>query len=84
MAKVFIKTLTDKQTNRLDIRTDKQINRRIAISLILSFIGGSHDLLYQEFLPLLPSLLQGLNSLQSGLHKQHMKVSIYLSIFDLS
>ena len=35
--------------------------------------GGSHDLLYQEFLPLLPNLLQGLNSLQSGLHKQHMK-----------
>jgi len=27
----------------------------------------------QEFLPLLPNLLQGLNSLQSGLHKQHMK-----------
>ncbi|MGH0143484.1 UNVERIFIED_CONTAM: hypothetical protein FKN15_046212 [Acipenser sinensis] len=35
--------------------------------------GGSHDLLYQEFLPLLPNLLQGLNMLQSGLHKQHMK-----------
>ncbi|CAH1788418.1 unnamed protein product [Owenia fusiformis] len=42
-------------------------------SLFRSIGGGSHDLLYQEFLPLLPNLLQGLNSLQSGLHKQHMK-----------
>uniref|UniRef100_T1KDE0 PIK-related kinase FAT domain-containing protein n=1 Tax=Tetranychus urticae TaxID=32264 RepID=T1KDE0_TETUR len=41
-------------------------------ALFRSIGGGSHDLLYQEFLPLLPSLLQGLNSLQSGLHKQHM------------
>ena len=34
--------------------------------------GGSHDLLYQEFLPMLPSLLQGFklkfNRLQSGAH----------------
>lgn len=42
-------------------------------ALFRSIGGGSHDLLYQEFLPLLPSLLQGLNSLQSGLHKHHMK-----------
>lgn len=42
-------------------------------ALFRSIGGGSHDLLYQEFLPLLPDLLQGLNSLQSGLHKQHMK-----------
>ena len=42
-------------------------------ALFRSIGGGSHDLLYQEFLPLLPTLLQGLNSLQSGLHKQHMK-----------
>ena len=34
---------------------------------------GNHDLLYQEFLPLLPTLLQGLNNLQSGIHKQYMK-----------
>ena len=32
-------------------------------ALFRSIGGGSHDLLYQEFLPLLPSLLQGLNSL---------------------
>ncbi|KAG9509570.1 Transformation/transcription domain-associated protein, partial [Fragariocoptes setiger] len=42
-------------------------------ALFRSIGGGSHDLLYQEFLPLLPNLLQGLNSLQSGLHKQHVK-----------
>lgn len=42
-------------------------------ALFRSIGGGSHDLLYQEFLPLLPTLLQGLNQLQSGLHKQHMK-----------
>ncbi|XP_072179557.1 transformation/transcription domain-associated protein-like [Diadema setosum] len=42
-------------------------------ALFRSIGGGSHDLLYQEFLPLLPNLLQGLNQLQSGLHKQHMK-----------
>ena len=36
-------------------------------------ITGSHELLYQEFLPLLSSLLQGLNRLQSGIHKQYMK-----------
>jgi transformation/transcription domain-associated protein len=45
-------------------------------ALFRSIGGGSHDLLYQEFLPLLPSLLQGLNSLQSGLHKQHMKAGL--------
>jgi len=28
-------------------------------ALFRSIGGGSHDLLYQEFLPLLPSLLQG-------------------------
>nr|XP_018666778.1 transformation/transcription domain-associated protein isoform X1 [Ciona intestinalis]XP_018666779.1 transformation/transcription domain-associated protein isoform X2 [Ciona intestinalis] len=42
-------------------------------ALFRSIGGGSHDSLYREFLPLLPNLLQGLNSLQSGLHKQHMK-----------
>lgn len=42
-------------------------------ALFRSIGGGSHDHLYQEFLPLLPNLLQGLNSLQSGPHKQHMK-----------
>ena len=42
-------------------------------ALFRSIGGGSHDLLYQEFLPLLPRLLQGLNRLQGSLHKQHMK-----------
>ncbi|XP_055697058.1 transcription-associated protein 1 isoform X2 [Phlebotomus papatasi] len=42
-------------------------------ALFRSIGGGNHDLLYQEFLPLLPNLLEGLNRLQSGFHKQHMK-----------
>uniref|UniRef100_A0A914VHX2 Transformation/transcription domain-associated protein n=1 Tax=Plectus sambesii TaxID=2011161 RepID=A0A914VHX2_9BILA len=42
-------------------------------ALFRSIGGGSHDLLYQEFLPLLPSLLQQLNRLQSGSHKQQMR-----------
>ncbi|KAH8272038.1 hypothetical protein KR018_007399 [Drosophila ironensis] len=42
-------------------------------ALFRSIGGGSHDLLYQEFLPLLPNLLEGLNRLQSGYHKQHMR-----------
>lgn len=31
-------------------------------ALFRSIGGGSHDLLYQEFLPLLPNLLQGKSS----------------------
>jgi transformation/transcription domain-associated protein len=42
-------------------------------ALFRSIGGGNHDLLYQEFLPLLPILLQSLNELQTGLHKQHLK-----------
>lgn len=42
-------------------------------ALFRSIGGGSHDQLYAEFLPLLPNLLQGLNSFQSGQHKQYMK-----------
>lgn len=40
---------------------------------MFNLFSGNHDLLYQEFLPLLPTLLQGLNNLQSGIHKQYMK-----------
>jgi transformation/transcription domain-associated protein len=32
-------------------------------ALFRSIGGGSHDLLYQEFLPLLPNLLQGKGSI---------------------
>lgn len=42
-------------------------------ALFRSIGGGNHDQLYAEFLPLLPNLLQGLNSFQSGQHRQHMK-----------
>ena len=36
-------------------------------ALFRSIGGGNHDLLYQEFLPLLPVLIQSLNELQTGL-----------------
>lgn len=42
-------------------------------ALFRSIGGGTYDILYQEFLPLLPNLLGGLNRLQSGCHKQTMK-----------
>ncbi|KAL5497639.1 hypothetical protein EMCRGX_G014148 [Ephydatia muelleri] len=42
-------------------------------ALFRSIGGGSHEQLYQEFLPLLSNLLQGLNRLQSGQHKPFMK-----------
>lgn len=45
----------------------------LLLALFRSTGGGSHDLLYQKFLPLLPNLLEGLNWLQSGFHKQYFK-----------
>ncbi|OTF72950.1 hypothetical protein BLA29_001690, partial [Euroglyphus maynei] len=42
-------------------------------ALFRSIGGGSHDQLYREFLPMLPSLLQGLNNFQTGIHRQNMK-----------
>lgn len=33
----------------------------LLLALFRSTGGGSHDLLYQKFLPLLPNLLEGLN-----------------------
>lgn len=37
-------------------------------ALFRSIGGGSHDLLYQEFLPLLPNLLQGKVASSDNLH----------------
>lgn len=43
-------------------------------ALFRSIGGGSHDLLYQEFLPLLPNLLQGTSSpgITQLHHTQHV------------
>lgn len=63
-----------KNSMELAMRAQEPYNYFLLLrALFRSIGGGSHDLLYKEFLPLLPNLLQGLNSLQSGLHKQHMK-----------
>lgn len=60
----------------------------MCVYMLLLLCTGSHELLYQEFLPLLSNLLQGwcvvmlcsvsavcagLNRLQSAHHKQYMK-----------
>ena len=45
-------------------------------ALFRSIGGGSHDLLYQEFLPLLPSLLQGLVSTTS--HYNPIYIGFYI------
>lgn len=42
-------------------------------ALYRSIAKGKHDLLYLEFIPLLPNLLESLNHLQSGCHKELMK-----------
>ncbi|VDN51198.1 unnamed protein product [Dracunculus medinensis] len=42
-------------------------------ALFRSIGGGSYEQLYQSFLPLLPSLLQQLNRLQSGIHRRQLR-----------
>lgn len=55
-------------------------------ALFRSIGGGSHDLLYQEFLPLLPNLLQGNNPLYHTpvivcqMHQFFMKVILHSPI----
>nr|XP_036678194.1 transcription-associated protein 1 isoform X5 [Drosophila suzukii] len=62
------------QSMELALISDEPYNYFLLLrALFRSIGGGSHDLLYQEFLPLLPNLLEGLNRLQSGYHKQHMR-----------
>ena len=53
----------------LAITAEEPHNHLLLLQALFRSIGsGGHNLLYQEFLHLLPNLLQGLNSLQSGLH----------------
>lgn len=56
------------------MRAEEPFNYFLLLRALLRSIGvGIFDMLYQEFLPLLPNLLDGLNRLQSGRHVQHMK-----------
>lgn len=58
----------------LAMRAEEPFNYFLLLrALFRSIGGGTYDMLYQEFLPLLPNLLGGLNRLQSGCHKLHMK-----------
>ncbi|CAK8696388.1 unnamed protein product [Clavelina lepadiformis] len=73
MLKPHLHTIVTKSMSLANTAQDPYNYFLLLRALFRSIGGGSHESLYQEFLPLLPNLLQGLNSLQSGLHKQHMK-----------
>ncbi|VDM39812.1 unnamed protein product [Toxocara canis] len=62
------------QSMELALRGREPINYFLLLrALFRSIGGGSYDLLYQTFLPLLPTLLQQLNRLQSGAHRTQMR-----------
>lgn len=73
MLKPHLHTLVNKSLE-LALKSKEPYNYFLLLrALFRSIGGGNHDLLYQEFLPLLPILLQSLNELQTGLHKQNLK-----------
>jgi transformation/transcription domain-associated protein len=73
MLKPHLHTLV-KRSLELALKSKEPFNYFLLLrALFRSIGGGNHDLLYQEFLPLLSILLQSLNELQTGLHKQHLK-----------
>ena len=51
-------------------------------ALFRSIGGGSHDLLYQEFLPLLPDLLQGTCNMSKQSDERETLTSIKLEFVD--
>ncbi|KAH7722342.1 transformation/transcription domain-associated protein [Aphelenchoides avenae] len=56
---------------QLSLRGREPMNYFLLLRALFRSIGsGTHDLLYQQFLPLLPSILQQLNRLQNGSHRQ--------------
>ncbi|VDK69125.1 unnamed protein product, partial [Onchocerca ochengi] len=59
---------------QLALRAQEPINYFLLLrALFRSIGGGSYDLLYQTFLPLLPTLLHQLNRLQSSTHRMQMR-----------
>jgi len=73
MLKPHLHTLVTKSLE-LALKAKEPYNYFLLLrALFRSIGGGNHDLLYQEFLPLLPVLLRNLNELQTGLHKQYLK-----------
>ena len=63
------------QSMTLSQTAKEPVNYFALLRLLFRAIGsasGTYDEMYNEFLPLLPSLLQSLNRLQSGLHKPQM------------
>lgn len=73
MLKPHLRSLVD-NSMKLALEAKDPFNYfQLLRALFRSIGGGSHDLLYQEFLPMLPSLLQGLNRLQAATHRQNMR-----------
>ncbi len=73
MLKPHLHTLVNKSLEHA-LKSKESYNYFLLMrALFRSIGGGNHDLLYQEFLPLLPILLQSLNEIQTGLHKQHLR-----------
>uniref|UniRef100_A0A0N5ASH3 Non-specific serine/threonine protein kinase n=1 Tax=Syphacia muris TaxID=451379 RepID=A0A0N5ASH3_9BILA len=62
------------ESMELALRGREPVNYLLLLrGLFRSIGGGNYDLLYQAFLPLLPTLLQQINRLQSSAHRQQMK-----------
>lgn len=73
MLKPHLHSLVTKSLD-LALKSNEPYNYFLLLrALFRSIGGGNHDLLYEEFLPLLPVLLQNLNELQTGHHKQYLK-----------
>ncbi|VDM94952.1 unnamed protein product [Thelazia callipaeda] len=65
---------------KLALRARDPINYFLLLrALFRSIGGGSYDLLYQTFLPLLPTLLHQLNRLQSNTHRAQMR-ELYIEL----
>jgi len=59
------------ESMQLALRCRESTNYFLLLRALFRSIGsGTHDLLYQQFLPLLPTILQQLNRLQNGSHRQ--------------
>lgn len=56
---------------RLALRAKEPLNYFVLLRALFRSIGsGMYDVLYQQFLPLLPTILQQLNRLQNAAHRQ--------------
>jgi transformation/transcription domain-associated protein len=70
MLKPFLHDIVQ-ESMQLALKCRESNNFFLLLRALFRSIGsGTHDLLYQQFLPLLPSILQQLNRLQNSSHRQ--------------